>query len=107
MQENTPVSRASPGWGCFVSHPATHAILALGITQICAWGTSLYALGVLGKPIAADTGWSQSLVFGGLTMGLLVSGGVSTFVGRGIDRRGGRAIMAIGSVVMTVGLVLL
>ena len=57
--------------------PAAHAVLALGITQICAWGTTLYALGVLGKPIAADTGWSQRLVFGGLTIGLLTSGAVS------------------------------
>jgi len=87
--------------------PAAHAVLALGITQICAWGTTLYALGVLGKPIAADTGWSQTLVFGGLTIGLLVSGAVSAAVGRLIDRRGGRAVMAIGSIVMAAGLVLL
>jgi predicted MFS family arabinose efflux permease len=107
MQEKATRAGASWGWGGFVRHPATHAILALGITQICAWGTSLYALGVLGKPIAADTGWSQSLVFGGLTVGLLVSGAVSTVIGRGIDRRGGRAIMAIGSIVMAIGLVLL
>ena len=67
-------------------------------TQIIAWGTTLYALGVLGKPIAADTGWSQSLVFGGLTVGLLVSSAVSTTVGRLIDRRGGRLVMSIGSI---------
>ena len=83
--------RAGPsGSGAFARHPATAAILALGITQIIAWGTTLYALGVLGKPIAADTGWSQSLVFGGLTVGLLVSSATSTLVGRLIDRRGGR-----------------
>ena len=78
-----------------------------GFTQIIAWGTTLYALGVLGKPIAADTGWSQSLVFGGLTVGLLVSSAVSTTVGRLIDRRGGRAVMSIGSILTAVGLVLL
>jgi hypothetical protein len=72
------------GAGAWLRDPATHAILALGITQIVAWGTTLYALGVLGKPIAEDTGWSQSLVFGGLTTGLLVSAAVSTLVGRGI-----------------------
>lgn len=87
--------------------PAAHAVVALGITQIIAWGTTLYALGVLGKPIAADTGWSQGLVFGGLTVGLLTSGAVSHVVGRLIDRRGGRAVMAIGSIVMAFGLVLL
>ena len=77
MQERK-AEQASSALGAFTRHPATLAILALGITQIVAWGTTLYALGVLGKPIAADTGWSQSLVFGGLTVGLLVSSAVST-----------------------------
>jgi MFS family permease len=92
------------GTKAWLGGPATHAILALGITQIIAWGTTLYALGVLGKPIAEDTGWSQSLVFGGLTTGLLV---VSTLVGRGVDRSGGRGVMAVGSLLMAVGLTLL
>jgi predicted MFS family arabinose efflux permease len=87
--------------------PATIAILALGITQIIAWGTTLYALGVLGKPIAADTGWGQSLVFGGLTVGLLVSSAVSTLIGRLVDQRGGRVVMSIGSILTAIGLVLL
>ena len=84
------------GTGAWLRGPATHAILALGITQIISWGTTLYALGVLGKPIAEDTGWSQSLVFGGLTTGLLVSAAVSTLVGRGVDRRGGRGVWPWG-----------
>jgi MFS family permease len=87
--------------------PAAHAVAALGVTQIIAWGTTLYALGVLGKPIATDTGWSQGLVFGGLTVGLLTSAAVSALVGRLLDRHGGRAIMSIGSIVMAFGLVLL
>ncbi len=87
--------------------PATVAILALGITQIIAWGTTLYALGVLGKPIAADTGWGQSLVFGGLTVGLLVSSAISAFIGRLVDRRGGRFVMSIGSILTAIGLVAL
>jgi predicted MFS family arabinose efflux permease len=98
---------APSGMAAFVRHPATAAILALGFTQIIAWGTTLYALGVLGKPIAVDTGWSQSLVFGGLTVGLLVSSAVSTFIGRLIDRRGGRVVMSIGSILTGIGLVLL
>src|SRR6185503_11183251 len=68
---------------------------------------TLYALGVLGKPIAADTGWSQSLVFGGLTVGLLASSAVSASIGRLIDRRGGRAVMSVGSILTAIGLVLL
>ena len=62
---------------------------------------------MLGKPIAEDTGWSQSLVFGGLTTGLLISASVSTLAGRGIDRSGGRGVMAVGSQLMAGGLALL
>jgi MFS family permease len=91
----------------FLRHPATAAIVSLGFTQIISWGTTLYALGVLGKPIAADTGWSQSFVFGGLTVGLLVSGAVSASVGRLLDRVGGRLAMSLGSVLNAIGLVLL
>ena len=98
---------AAPAWGAFARDPATHAVVALGFTQIIAWGTTLYALGVLGKPIAADTGWSQSLVFGGLTVGLLVSSAASTTVGRLIDRRGGRQVMCAGSILVAIGLVAL
>ncbi len=105
--QDRPVDQAPSAFGAFARHPATAAVLALGITQIVAWGTTLYALGVLGKPIAADTGWSQSLVFGGLTVGLLVSSAISAWVGRLIDRHGGKMMMSAGSVLMAIGLVLL
>ena len=94
-------------FAAFLRDAATHAVVALGFTQIIAWGTTLYALGILGKPIATDTGWSQSLVFGGLTIALLVSSAASTTVGRMIDRRGGRAVMSIGSALISIGLVAL
>src|ERR1700752_458881 len=105
--QDRPIDAAPSALGGFVRHPATAAVFSRGITQIVAWGPPLYALGVLGKPIAADTGWSQSLVFGGLTIGLLVSSAASTTVGRLIDRRGGRQVMSAGSVLMAIGLVAL
>jgi MFS family permease len=95
---------APSGMAAFARHPATAAVLSLGITQIITWGTTLYALGVLGKPIAADTGWGQSLVFGGLTVGLLISSVVSAYIGRLIDRRGARTVMSVGSVLAAIGL---
>ena len=33
-------------------------VTALGITQIVAWGSTFYLLGVLATPIRVDTGWS-------------------------------------------------
>src|SRR5215831_6099448 len=108
MRERQATEPPSAGsWGAFLRDPATCAVGALGCTQIITWGTTFYVLGVLGRPIAADTGWSQSLVFGGLTIALLVSSALSTLVGRLIDRRGGRAVMALGSLLTAVGLALL
>lgn len=107
MQKHRIPAEAASAWGAVVRDPVTHAIVALGFTQIIAWGTTLYALGVLGKPIAADTGWSQTAVFGGLTIALLASSAVSTTVGRLIDARGARTVMAAGSVLIAVGLIAL
>ena len=80
------------------------AVLALGITQITAWGTSYYCLGVLAGPIGRDTGWSRGFVFLGFTVALLAMGVVSNAVGRAIDRHGGRAVMTLGTVLVSVGL---
>ncbi len=87
--------------------PMGVSVNALGITQIVAWGTTLYALGVLAQPIIADTGWSASVVFGGLSVGLLVSGAISTWTGWLIDNKGARAVMAVGAVLNAIGLVAL
>ena len=80
------------------------AVVALGITQITAWGTSYYCLGVLAGPISQDTGWSRGFVFLGFTVALLVMGLVSSAVGRAIDRHGGRAVMTLGTVLVSAGL---
>lgn len=80
------------------------AVCTLGIAQITAWGTAYYCLGVLAGPIAADTGWSRSLVYFGFTVSLLVMGGVSPSAGRAIDRYGARRVMALGTVLVSIGL---
>ena len=82
----------------------TGAVLALGITQITAWGTSYYCLGVLAGPISQDTGWSRGFVFLGFTVALLAMGLVSSTVGRAIDRHGGRAVMTLGTILVSAGL---
>jgi hypothetical protein len=83
------------------------AVCALGITQITAWGTSYYCLGVLANPIARDTGWSLSLIYFGFTVSLLVMGAVSAWAGRLIDRVGAQKVMSAGTGLVSVGLLLL
>ena len=92
------------GWRARLADPMATAVLALGITQITAWGTSYYCLGVLAGPITRDTGWSRGFVFLGFTVALLVMGIVSSAVGRAIDRHGGRTVMTLGTVLVSAGL---
>ena len=84
--------------------PFALAVCALGVAQITAWGTSYYCLGVLAKPIAADTGWSLSLVYFGFTVSLLAMGAVSVWAGRAIDRYGARAVLTTGTVIVSAAL---
>lgn len=86
------------------SDPFLLAVCALGVGQITAWGTAYYCLGVLAKPIVADTGWSLSTVYFGFTVALLVMGLASTWAGKAIDAWGARRVMALGTVLTSLGL---
>src|SRR5690349_2131925 len=94
---------ASEWW----NDPMVVSVNALGLTQITAWGTSYYCLGVLAKPIVAETGWAVSTVFLGFSIALLVMGFISAWVGRLIDRVGARWVMSIGTVIISAGLLAL
>src|SRR4029077_4020314 len=91
-------------WRARLADPMMGAVLALGVTQITAWGTSYYCLGVLAGPISQDTGGSRCFVFLGFPVALLAMGLVSSAVGRAIDRYGARAVMTLGSVLVAAGL---
>ncbi|GJE03341.1 MFS transporter [Methylobacterium isbiliense] len=87
--------------------PQLTVISALGVVQILTWGTSYYLLTVLAPPIAADTGWPLPWIVGSLSAGLLVSGLVSPRVGRAIGHYGGRPVLALATVVLALGLVVI
>src|SRR5437879_324246 len=82
-------------------------VTALGVTQILAWGSTFYLLGVLANPIARDTGWGYEWVMAGVSAGLLVAGMVSPRVGRAIAEHGGRPVLAASAVLLAAGLALL
>ena len=102
-----PIPQHVSQQGAHARDPLWFAVIALGLTQITAWGTSYYCLGVLAGPIATDTGWSRSLVYFGFTLALLAMGLVSTWTGRTIDRHGARGVMAGGTLLVSAGLVAL
>ncbi|MBV9430342.1 MAG: MFS transporter [Hyphomicrobiales bacterium] len=80
-------------------------VLWLGLSQLICWGISYYLIGGFGDLIAADLGWSRSLVFGGFSAALVVMSLVSSVTGRLIDRHGGRAVMTAGSCLLALGCV--
>lgn len=73
-------------------------VTALGSAQIVSWGTLFYTIAVLGPPMGAELGISDVWLFGSFTAGLGLSGLLSPAVGRAIDARGGRQVLAAGSV---------
>ena len=79
------------------------SVWRLGLSQLICWGVSYYLIGGFGVAIASDFGWSRDVVYGGFSVSLLMTGLSSPWVGRLIDRRGGRDVMAIGSVVLAIG----
>lgn len=80
------------------------AVLALGITQITAWGSIYYSFALLMEPLQSALGASKSAVVGAFSVALLASGLLSPWVGRLIDRAGGRWVMTAGSAMGGVGL---
>jgi MFS family permease len=83
------------------------AVPVLGITQILSWGTIFYTPVLILPLVAADRGWSMSFAMGGFSVGLLVAGLASPYVGRSIDRYGGHVVMTIGSLICALGLFLI
>ncbi|HEX2389612.1 MAG TPA: MFS transporter, partial [Casimicrobiaceae bacterium] len=82
-------------------------VCALGVAQIVSWGTLFYSIAVLGPPMARELDVSDVALYGSFTSGLFVSGIVSPWVGRRIDRDGGRGVLAGGSLLGAIACVLL
>ena len=80
------------------------AILGLGTTQIIGWGSTFTALTIFGTPIGETLGLRREVVFGGISMMLLVSALLAPRVGRLVDRLGARNVMVAGSLIAAVAL---
>lgn len=89
--------------------PVSRPVLlgGLGIAQILGWGSTFYLPAVLGPSIGESLGLRQDIVFGGVTVMYLVGAALSPRLGRMIDARGARPVMAAGCLVAAAALVLL
>jgi MFS family permease len=82
-------------------------VAALGIAQTLAWGSSYYLPAILADPIADGLGIGRAMVFAIFSGSLLLSAVLGPAVGRAIDNRGGRGVLALSNLVFAAGLVLL
>jgi len=86
---------------------ASLATIGLGFTQIVGWGTTFLMPSVLGRHMEDDLGIPNEIVFSGITVMFAVGAICSPSIGRLIDHTGARTIMASGSVVYAVSLMIL
>lgn len=82
-------------------------IAALGTSQTLAWASSYYLPAILADPIAAGLHLPRSWVFAAFSASLLIAALLGPFVGRAIDHRGGRGVLALSNLVLAAGLVAL
>ncbi|MGO8869018.1 MAG: MFS transporter [Alphaproteobacteria bacterium] len=69
----------------------------LAAAQLVSWGSLYYSFSLFVIPMQRELGWSKTELNGALSLGLLITGLSGLPVGAWIDRRGGRALMTLGS----------
>ncbi|WPZ14493.1 MFS transporter [Nitratireductor rhodophyticola] len=69
-------------------------ITALGIAQICSWGSIFYSFPLIAEAMRMELGWSKPLLYGGATAGLILAALAAYPVGAAIDRGQGRWVMS-------------
>ena len=79
-------------------------VAVLGTTQTLAWASSYYLPAILAAPIGQGVGVPTSWVFGAFSASLLISALAGPYVGRVIDRYGGRGVLVMSNLVLAAGL---
>ena len=82
-------------------------VAALGSTQTLAWASSYYLPAILADDMANAAGVPRAWVFAVFSGALLLTAAVGPWMGRLIDRRGGRGVLAASNIVFAIGLAVL
>jgi MFS family permease len=72
-------------------------VAALGITQIIGYGSVFYSFSPLMHPLQASLSAGKGAVVGAFSLALFFAAASAVWIGRTIDRHGGRYVMAGGS----------
>jgi MFS family permease len=82
-------------------------VIALGAAQTLAWASSYYLPAILAAPMARSLGVSAAFIFGAFSAALVGAALLGPAVGRVIDARGGRGMLALSNLVLAAGLTVL
>jgi len=85
----------------------TSVVLALGVAQTLAWGSTYYLPAILAKPMAEEFEVSLGWVYGAFSASMLITALLGPSVGRRIDRSGGRGVLTLSSMIFAAGLAVL
>ncbi|MCJ8517304.1 MFS family permease [Pseudorhizobium tarimense] len=91
----------------FLTRRSAQTIAVLAVTQLTGWGTSFEVLGVMGRIIAPELRLPNEVIFGGLTVMMIVSALAGPKVGRLLERHGAARVLALGATAFAVGLAFL
>lgn len=72
-------------------------ITALGIGQICSWGSLYYSFPLIAEAMGQELGWSKPDLYGAATLGLVLAALAAYPVGVAVDRGYGRWVMGLSS----------
>ncbi len=73
-------------------------IPAMGIAQICSWGSIFYSFPLIAEAMRLDLGWDKPQLYLAATLGVLLAAACAYPVGAAIDRGHGRFVMGGASV---------
>lgn len=102
-----PIALSAPIARMPFRSPTVRAVAALSLTQLIGWGSTFYLPAVIGPAIARELGVGLPMVMAGPTIMLVVMAMVSWPLSSIFERHGTRPIMAFGSAMGTIGLLLM
>lgn len=74
-------------------------VTALGIGQVCSWGSLYYSFPLIAEAMGGEFGWSKTELYGAATIGLILAALATFPVGVAVDRGHGRWVMGVCSVI--------
>jgi MFS family permease len=95
---------ANPGWKMRNSYG--WVVVGAGMLMTCVGIGAMFSLAVFLQPMASDTGWSRTGISTAATLNFLFMGAAAFVWGALSDRYGTRIVVALGSLLLGLGLVM-